>query len=108
MARARPVYSCRLQRVTSMAGMEREAMMKPFRAPQIAPTTRAAAQPSTMEALVPPMLVMMRAAATPDRFMMPTRDRSMPPAIMQIIMPKESTPYSGNWKIMERRFEMVK
>ena len=26
----------------------------------------------------------------------------------QIIMPKESTPYSGNWKIMERRFEMVK
>ena len=49
-----------------------------------------------------------RAANTPVRFMMPTRDRSMPPAIMQAIMPRASTPYSGNWKIMDRRFSPVK
>ena len=54
------------------------------------------------------MFFTIRAARTPVKFMMPTRERSIPPAIMHAIIPRDRMPYSGNWYIIERRFISVK
>ena len=100
MASARPEYTSRPHSVTSMAGISSDPMISPFSAPQPAPTAIEARQASGIGT---PALLISSAQTTPPRFMIPTSDRSIPPAIMQTIMPNDNTPYSGNWKIIDRK-----
>jgi len=96
MINASPEYNCNPQRVTNIAGISKNPIMNPLKRPHRLPTRTAATMPIPMERFVPPILSIRTAATIPDKFAIPTKERSIPPAIMAIIIPNAKIPYSGN------------
>ena len=76
--------------------------------PQRTPTASAQQIPAVIAADVPPNLSMTTAATIPERFAIPTSDKSIPPETIAIIMPNARIPYSGSWTSMLCRLAFPK
>src|SRR5687768_3299412 len=104
MTWASPSATDRLPRVTMSAGILALATRYPFRTPQMAPLTRAAARPmKTVPQPCPPTDSMTLAATTLENTSTEPMDRSIPDVMMTKVMPTPSTAHTATfWEIREK------